>query len=129
MTTVYILEAQELFGPELERLAALAGGRVAARSAVLDLDAIISTAPDIVLLDLDYTAYDVLDVLAVLRDEAPAIRPVVLSAERTRGWIARCRGAGAAAVVSKAGSEYELVHDLRVIFDGGTVWDVRVEAG
>ncbi len=129
MPSVYILEAQELFGPELERLAALAGGRVAARSAVLDLDAIITAAPDIILLDLDYTAHDVADVLGVLRDEAPAIRPVVLSAERTPGWIARCRRAGAAALVSKVVSEDELVHDLRVIFDGGTVWDVRVETG
>jgi DNA-binding NarL/FixJ family response regulator len=129
MPSVYIFEAQELFGPELERLASLAGARVCARSAVLDLDAIITAAPDVVLLDLDYTTYDVIDVLGVLRDEAPAIRPVVLSAERARGWIERCRAAGAAAVVSKTVSEYDLVHDLRVIFDGGTVWDVRVEAG
>jgi DNA-binding NarL/FixJ family response regulator len=128
METVYVVEPQALFGPKLARLVSEAGGRVAGTSASLDLDAIIATAPDAVLLDLDFTAYDVADALDVLRSEAPAVRPILLTAERGAGQLERYRAAGAASVVSKAATEEELVHDLRVVLDGGAVWDMRVEA-
>jgi DNA-binding NarL/FixJ family response regulator len=128
MPSVYIVEPQSIFEPELERLVNLAGARVAGSSAQLDLDEIIVTAPDAVLLDLDFTAYDVADVLDVLQAEAPAIRPVVLTSERGRGRLDRCRAYGAAAVVSKDATDLEMVHDLEVVLDGGSVWDQRVEA-
>ncbi|HEV3089042.1 MAG TPA: hypothetical protein VGX96_17655 [Candidatus Elarobacter sp.] len=128
MPTVYIVEPQSLFEPELERLVNLAGARVTGSSAALDLDEVIAAAPDAVLLDLDYTDYDVVDVLDVLQSEAPAIRAIVLTSERGRGRLAQCRSNGAAAVVSKAATEREMIHDLRVVLDGGTVWDQRVEA-
>lgn len=128
MRTVYIVEPQSIFGPELERLVEEAGARVAGFAAVLDLDEIIAVAPDAVLLDLDYTAYDVVDVLDALHAEAPSTRPVVLTADRGRGWLALCRSNGAAAVVSKAATEAEVIEDLRVVLAGGSVWDQRVEA-
>ncbi len=127
MPNVYVVEPQALFAPELARLVGEAGGHVAARSPVLDFDAIIEAAPDVVLLDLDYTEYDVVAALDVLRAEAPSIRAIVLTAERRDGWLEECRSNGAAAVVAKAASEREIVHDLRVVFDGGSVWDRRVE--
>ena len=128
METVYVVEPQALFGPKLARLVAEAGAHVLGTAASLDLDAIIAAAPNAVLLDLDFTAYDVADALDVLRSEAPAVRSIVLTAERGAGWLERCRAAGAVSVVSKAATEEELVHDLRVVLDGGAVWDVRVEA-
>ena len=128
METVYVVEPQALFGPKLARLVADAGGTVVGTAAGLDLDAIIAAAPNAVLLDLDFTAYDVADALDVLRSEAPAVRPILLTAERGAGWLERYRGAGAASVVSKDSTEEELVHDLRVVLDGGAVWDMRVEA-
>ena len=128
MPTVYVVEPQTLFGPELARLVNAAGGRVVGHAPVLDLDAIITALPDVVVLDLDYTDYELLDVLDVLRAEAPTIRPVVLTSEREAGRLEVCRANGAAAVVAKAASERELVHDLRVVFDGGAIWDRRVEA-
>lgn len=128
MQTVYVVEPQALFAPKLARLIGDAGGRVAGAASVLDLDAIIAAAPDAVLLDLDFTAYDVGDVLDVLRAEAPRVRPIVLTGDRGDGWLERCRGSGAASVVSKATTEEELVHDLRVVLDGGAIWDARVEA-
>ena len=127
MRSVYVVEPQALFGPELARLVTEAGGRVVAASAILDLDAIITAAPNVALLDLDYTDYDLLDVLDVLRAEAPEIRTVVLSAARHPGWLEECRAAGASAVLAKAAGESDLVHDLRVVLDGGAVWDPRVE--
>ena len=128
MPTVYVVEPQALFGPKLARLVGEAGGRVAGTASVLDLDDVIAAAPDAVLLDLDFTAYDVADVLDVLSAEAPRVRAIVLTAERGAGWLERCRAAGAASVVSKASTEEQLVHDLRLILDGGAVWDERVEA-
>jgi DNA-binding NarL/FixJ family response regulator len=128
MDTVYVVEPQALFGPRLARLVTEAGGRVAATATTLDLSAIVAAAPDAVLLDLDFTAYDVAEALDVLRNEAPAVRPIVLTAEHGEGWLEKLRAAGAAGVVSKDATEEELVHDLRIVLDGGAVWDVRVEA-
>ena len=128
MPTVYVVEPQALFGPELARLVNAGGGRVVGHSPLLDLDAIITASPDVVVLDLDYTDYQLVDVLDALRAEAPSIRPLVLTSERAAGRLETCRTNGAAAVVAKAASERELVHDLRVVFDGGAVWDRRVEA-
>jgi two-component system response regulator DesR len=127
MPTVYIVEPQTLFGPELARLVGAAGGRVVGHSPLLDLDAIITARPDVALLDLDFTEYQLADVLDALRAEAPSIRPVVLTSERGAGRLDTCRANGAAGVVAKAASERELVRDLRVVFDGGTIWDRRVE--
>ncbi len=129
MPTVYIVEAQALFAPELARLASAAGARLAGTSEVLDLDELIAAKPDLVVLDLDFTGYDIADVLDVLHAEAPAIRSVVLTGERERGWLESARAAGAASVLSKAAAENELIHDLRLIFEGGAVWDARVEVG
>lgn len=127
MPSVYVVEPQSLFGPEVARLVGEAGGRVVATSAVLDLDDIIAAAPEFVLLDLDYTPYDLGDVLDVLRSEAPLVRPIVLTERHGSGWLARSRAYGAASVVAKAASERELVHDLRTVLAGGSVWDTRVE--
>jgi DNA-binding NarL/FixJ family response regulator len=127
MPSVYVVEPQSIFTPEIERLVGEAGGRVVGGSVALDLDAIITAAPEFVLLDLDYTSYDVADVLDVLREEAPLVRPIVLTDRHRHGWLQLTRARGAASVVSKAASEQELVHDLRVVLDGGAVWDSRVE--
>ena len=129
MPTLYIIEAQALFTPELARLVSAAGARVVGTSEALDLNELMIAKPEVVLVDLDFTGYDIAEVLDVLRTEAPAIRPVVLTGERERGWVEFIRVAGAASVLSKAASEEELVHDLEVIFAGGSVWDARVEVG
>jgi DNA-binding NarL/FixJ family response regulator len=128
MPTVYVVEPQALFGPELARFVNAAGGRVVGHSPLLDLETIIMASPDIVVLDLDYTDYELVDVLDMLRAEAPSIRAVVLTSERAAGRLDVYRANGAAAVVAKTASEREVVHDLRVVFDGGAIWDRRVEA-
>ena len=99
MPSVYVVEPQSIFAPEIARLVEEAGGRVAGASDVLD----------------------------VLRNEAPLVRPIVLTDRHRHGWLQLTRTRGAASVVSKAASEQELVHDLRVVLDGGAVWDERVE--
>jgi DNA-binding NarL/FixJ family response regulator len=128
MPRVYVVEPQTIFGPEVQRLVGEAGGTIAAMSPVLDLDEIIAASPDVVLLDLDFTDYDPAEVLDALREEAPSIRPIILTAEHERGGLDRFRASGAASVVSKAAGDAEVIHDLRVILRGGAIWDRRVEA-
>lgn len=127
MPTVYVVEAQVLFAPALESIVARAGGRIVTRSDVLDLDDILASSPEIVVIDLDYTSYDVLAIIAALHAEAPLVRTIVLTGERRGGWLEACREAGAASVLAKVAREDELVHDLQVVFDGGSVWDRRAE--
>jgi len=128
MPHVYVVEPQTIFGPEVQRIVGEAGGTVSAISPMLDLDQIIEAAPDVVLLDIDYTDYDPAEVLDALREEAPAVRPIVLTSERERGRLDRFRASGAASVVSKSAGEAEVIRDLRFILSGGSVWDERVEA-
>ncbi|HTD35342.1 MAG TPA: response regulator [Candidatus Elarobacter sp.] len=128
MTRVYVVEPQTIFGPEVQRIVGEAGGSVASMSPVLDLDDIIEARPDVVLLDLDYTDYDPAEVLDALREEAPSVRPIVLTSERERGRLDRFRSSGAASVVSKSADDAEVIRELRVILGGGAVWDARVEA-
>jgi DNA-binding NarL/FixJ family response regulator len=128
MPRVYVVEPQTIFGPEVQRIVGEAGGTLAAVAPVLDLDDIIEAKPDVVLLDLDYTDYDPAEVLDALREEAPRIRPIILTSEHERGGLERFRASGAASVVSKSAGETEVINDLRLILRGGSVWDERVEA-
>jgi DNA-binding NarL/FixJ family response regulator len=128
MNRVYVVEPQTIFGPEVQRIVGEAGGSVASMSPVLDLDDIIEARPDVVLLDLDYTEYDPAEVLDALREEAPSIRPIVLTSEHEHGRLDRFRASGAASVVSKSADDAEVIRELRVILGGGAVWDPRVEA-
>ena len=128
MPRVYIVEPQTIFGPEVQRIVGEAGGTIAAINPLLDLDDIIEARPDVVLLDLDYTDYEPAEVLDALREEAPAVRPIVLTSEREHGRLDRFRASGAASVVSKSADDAEVIRDLRVILGGGSIWDQRVEA-
>jgi two-component system invasion response regulator UvrY len=125
--SVYIVEAQSLFLEELARIIASAGGSLVGTSESLDFETLIRANPDYALLDLDFTAYDVVEVLAVLHAEAPRIQSLVLTGQQGAGWLERARKAGAASVLSKEAGRDELIHDLRVILDGGALWDARVE--
>ena len=128
MPRVYVVEPQTIFGPEVQRIVGEAGGTLAAVAPVLDLDDIIEAKPDVVLLDLDYTDYDPAEVLDALREEAPKLRPIILTSEHERGRLERFRASGAASVVSKSADDAEVIAELRLILRGGSVWDQRVEA-
>jgi len=123
---VFVIEAQVLFGPELARLVAMAGGTLVGTRNDVDLEALAQSHADVVVLDLDYTDHDVLDVIEEVLIDTPLLRVVVLTGEQERGWTAACRAVGAFAVVSKA-AEDEVVDALRRVFAGVKVWDSRVE--
>ena len=67
MPRVYVVEPQTIFGPEVQRIVGEAGGTLSAMSPTLNLDEIIEAAPDVVLLDIDYTDSDDAEVIRDLR--------------------------------------------------------------
>jgi DNA-binding NtrC family response regulator len=115
--TVFVLEPQTVFMPELSRIVAAAGGRVTTCSDVFDVVEIGSLRTDYAILDLDYALPGVLDGLAYFSGAAPRVRPIVLTNQRDFRPLARYREAGAI-VLPKTLSSPELVHALRAIFSG-----------
>ena len=117
-TSVYVVEPQALFIPELSRIVASAGGHVTRFSESLEIEEITSLRADYAILDLDYTTYGVMDGLAFFRALAGSVKPIVITEERDFNQLARYRHAGATAVLPKAMSADELRTALHDIFRG-----------
>ena len=115
--TVFILEPQTVFLPELSRIVSAAGGRVTSVSDAFDVLEISALHADYALLDLDYALPGILDGLAYFSAAAPRVKPIVLTNQHDFRPLARYRDAGAV-VLPKALSSVELSHALRAIFVG-----------
>lgn len=119
--SVYVLEPQELFVPELTRLVAEAGGHVVRTAHMLDVGEIASLRVDFALLDLDYTMLGVMDGLAYFRGAARSVKPILLTDEHDPRTLGRYRAAGAVAVIAKSVSAEHLTAALREVFDVGAL--------
>jgi DNA-binding NarL/FixJ family response regulator len=115
--TVFVLEPQTVFLPELSRIVAAAGGRVTTCADAFDVVEISALRADYALLDLDYALPGVLDGLAYFVAAAPRVKPILLTHQRDFRPLARYRDAGAV-VLPKSLSSSELMHALRAIFIG-----------
>lgn len=115
--TVFILEPQTVFLPELGRIVATAGGRVTSFAEAFDVLEIGALRTEFALLDLDYALPGVLDGLAYFSAAAPRVKPIVLTSQRDFRPLARYREAGAV-VLPKALSSAELTLALRAVFTG-----------
>ncbi len=115
--TVFVLEPQTVFIPELSRIVGAAGGRVTMFAEGFDVIEIAALRVEYALLDLDYALPGVLDGLAYFAGAAPRVKPIVLTNQRDFRPLARYRDAGAV-VLPKALSCPELIHALRAIFQG-----------
>jgi hypothetical protein len=113
--TVFVLEPQTVFIPELSRIVAAAGGRVVACSDSFDVLEIAALRAEYALLDLDYALPGVVDGLAYFLAAAPRVRPIVLTNQRDFRPLARYREYGAV-VLQKALSCGELMFTLRAMF-------------
>ena len=107
--TVFVLEPQTVFIPELNRIVSAAGGRVITWSDAFDVVEIAGLQTEYALLDLDYALPGVLDGLAYFSGAAPRVRPIVLTNQRDFRPLARYREAGAI-VLPKSLASSELVH-------------------
>jgi len=113
--TVFVLEPQTVFIPELSRIIAAAGGRVVAASDSFNVLEIAALRAEYALLDLDYALPAVLDGLAYFLAAAPHVKPIVLTNQRDFQPLARYREYGAV-VLQKALSCGELMFALRAMF-------------
>ena len=126
-TSVYVIEPQALFVPELTRLVAAAGGRAVRFADSLDVEEIMSLRTDFALVDLDYSDIGVLDGLAFFRGVAPEARVIVLTDETDFGLLEHFRAAGAVAVLSKSLSADEFCDALRSTFEGKAAPAPRID--
>jgi DNA-binding NarL/FixJ family response regulator len=125
--SIYVVEPQALFVPELYRIVAAAGGHVARFAESLDVEEIVSLRTDYALVDLDYAEISVLDGLAFFRSVAPDVRVIVLTEERDFAMLERFRIAGASTVLAKSMSADEVSDALRAAFERDAASPRRID--
>jgi DNA-binding NarL/FixJ family response regulator len=102
--------------PELELVGEARDGTEALRHA-LDL------SPDVAILDFNMPGLTGADVAARLRDEAPTVHVLVLSAHEDRAFLKKALEAGAKGYVLKRAAAEELLKAVRVVAGGGVYLD------
>lgn len=107
--------------PDIEVVAQVARG-----------DAIVDAAhhsrPDVALLDIELPGISGLDAAALLRDEVPGCRVLILTTFGRPGYLRRAMEAGAAGFLVKDGPVEELAAAIRRVLTGETVIDPALAA-
>ncbi|MFE2596391.1 response regulator [Streptomyces sp. NPDC059396] len=107
--------------PDMEVVAQVASG-----------DAIVDAAhhsrPDVALLDIELPGISGLDAAALLRDEVPGCRVLILTTFGRPGYLRRAMEAGAAGFLVKDGPVEELAAAIRRVLTGETVIDPALAA-
>ncbi|HWZ90578.1 MAG TPA: response regulator transcription factor [Polyangiaceae bacterium] len=88
-----------------------------------------SVRPDLVILDIDGQASDVVEIIQTCASAAPGTRVCVLSMRVTPEIMQRCLGAGADAYIVKDISPAELIKAAKSVASGETYVDPRVAGG
>lgn len=128
LASVYILEPQSLFVPELVHIVTAANGVVVRCADVLDIDEVATVRARYALLDLDYSPLGVSDALAFFRGAAPAMQVILLTEERDFDRLAAYRRCGASAVLSKSMTTADVREALCELFDRDAVAERNVAA-
>ncbi|MFI8303085.1 response regulator [Streptomyces sp. NPDC085927] len=102
--------------PDLEVVAQVAAGDEI-------LDAALTHRPDVALLDIELPGMSGLDAAAVLRDQVPDCRVLILATSGRPGHLQRATAAGAAGFLVRDGSVDELASAIRRVLTGETVID------
>jgi DNA-binding NarL/FixJ family response regulator len=105
-----------LDAPELDVVAEVSDGEAALRQAV-------NLAPDVAVLDFNMRGLNGAEVAARLRDEAPTVRVLVLSAHEDRAFLRRSLESGARGYVLKRAAGDELRKAIQVVAAGGVYLD------
>ncbi|MEU1183695.1 response regulator transcription factor [Streptomyces sp. NPDC005820] len=107
--------------PDIEVVAQVgAGDRI--------VDAALVHRPDVALLDIELPGMSGLDAAAVLREEAPGCRVLILTTFGRPGYLRRAMEAGAAGFLVKDGPVEELAEAIRRVLTGETVVDPALAA-
>ncbi|KUN87303.1 response regulator transcription factor [Streptomyces griseoruber] len=92
------------------------------------VDAALVHRPDVALLDIELPGMSGLDAAAVLREEAPGCRVLILTTFGRPGYLRRAMEAGAAGFLVKDGPVEELAEAIRRVLTGETVVDPALAA-
>ena len=95
--------------------------QIAAGDAIVD--AVLTHRPDVALLDIELPGMSGLDAAAVLREQAPDCRVLILTTFGRPGYLRRAMEAGAAGFLVKDGPVEELAAAIRRVLTGETVVD------
>jgi two-component system response regulator DesR len=87
-----------------------------------------SSSPDVALLDIGLPGMDGLEVAALLRDEVPGVRVVMLTTFNRPGYLRRAMEAGAAGFLLKDSPAAELARAIRAAAAGQRVVDPGLAA-
>jgi len=90
-----------------------------ASTGVEALEAMHTSAVDVVLLDVSMPGAPFMETLRRLREEHPSVRVLVLSAHPEDQWAMRAIRAGASGYLTKDHSPGQLVEAIRRVFRGG----------
>jgi DNA-binding NarL/FixJ family response regulator len=108
--------------PDVEVVADAADGEEAALRAV-------EVRPDVALLDFAMPGLDGAGAAARLREAAPEVRVLVLSAHENPAFLRQALQAGARGYVLKRAAADEVVRAVRVVAGGGAYLDPRLAGG
>lgn len=92
------------------------------------VDAALTSRPDVALLDIELPGCSGLDAAALLRDEVPDCRVLILTTFGRPGYLRRAMEAGAAGFLVKDGPVEELAEAIRRVLTGETVIDPALAA-
>ena len=87
-----------------------------------------AAAPDVALLDIGLPGQDGLAVAAILRDQLPGVKVVMLTTFNRPGYLRQAMEAGAAGFLLKDAPAGDLAHAIRTAAAGGRVVDPGLAA-
>ncbi|MEV0317847.1 response regulator [Streptomyces sp. NPDC050658] len=92
------------------------------------VDAALNSRPDVALLDIELPGLSGLDAAALLREECPECRVLILTTFGRPGYLRRAMEAGAVGFLVKDGPVEELAEAIRQALRGETVIDPALAA-
>jgi DNA-binding NarL/FixJ family response regulator len=94
----------------------------------VDVVALRTVSPDLLICDLDALETDPLEMLRQLRFVLPRCPIVVYTLNAKRSWGLSCHTAGANGILSKNSTESELALGLKLVMSDGCFTDPRLRA-
>lgn len=125
---VHVIEPQELFVSSLTEVFEGLGLQVDRFSGEPNFRLLLEEPPDLMFIDVDFTAQEPLKFITLLRTLLPKALIAVYTSMRSAEWAKACHFSGANAVLTKAADGQEIVNGLREMLETGEFTDVRLRA-
>ncbi|HTU80828.1 MAG TPA: response regulator transcription factor [Candidatus Acidoferrales bacterium] len=127
---LYVIEGQVLFGKALCQVFSMESDiQVVGDSDSVSVPALAKARPDLIILDLDGSAVELTEALALCHESVPHARVCVLSMRPQAEIMQRCLAAGAEGFIIKDVTPSELMRAVKMVAAGETYVDPRVAGG